>query len=449
MISKDEEKATKTTRFFAWLQENGSSINPSIEIKHSEGSGHYVCAKSDIPSGELLFRIPKSILFHVGTSVLKEKIQLWDLSAWDSLILCILYEYGQSGSFFKPYFSMLPHSLHLPLFWTPAQLEHLRGTSIHETASDLSVRAQYESIVEPILAQHPEYFSDRTLFNYEMYRLVGGIVKAYSFTCPSKGASLNEDIAEDQLLEDSFPDSEGDICMVPLADMLNHKTGLNNARLFFEEDHLEMISIQPIAAGKEVFNTYGPLNNSDLLLNYGFVDLDNPVVSMHFSHVEVLKHARKALKLEESEIVSKKMDFLKENDMIPGYYIFSSEELFADSIKCIFRILESSLKEFDSFCEISPDLLVEHILDTQVREKSLFCEFYFDLVSERESILKKTFSLINQAPTETSPSETPHRISMAKKIVKEELALLTDLKEAIQSNLEMLEMERKKKKRKL
>lgn len=77
----------------------------------------------------------------------------------------------------------------------------------------------------------------------------------------------------------SEPDSDSDsdtpnivITMVPLADMLNHRTSHNNARLFYEPEQLEMRATKAIAAGTQVYNTYGDRPNSDLLRQYGFVD---------------------------------------------------------------------------------------------------------------------------------------------------------------------------------
>ena len=64
--------------------------------------------------------------------------------------------------------------------------------------------------------------------------------------------------------------------MVPLADTLNHRTGFNNARLYYERDHLVMIAYKDCAAGEQLFNTYGDLGNRELLLRYGFVDDPNP-----------------------------------------------------------------------------------------------------------------------------------------------------------------------------
>ncbi|KAK1858835.1 hypothetical protein I4F81_001435 [Pyropia yezoensis] len=40
--------------------------------------------------------------------------------------------------------------------------------------------------------------------------------------------------------------------MVPAADLLNHRTGWNNARLYFEADALHMVTITPVAAGAQL-----------------------------------------------------------------------------------------------------------------------------------------------------------------------------------------------------
>lgn len=80
----------------------------------------------------------------------------------------------------------------------------------------------------------------------------------------------------------SFMDEDGTILIVPLADILNHKTGYNNARLFMEKDQLQMIAVKDIPAGEQIFNTYGEIGNAELLFKYGYLDDPNP-----FSSVEI------------------------------------------------------------------------------------------------------------------------------------------------------------------
>lgn len=63
--------------------------------------------------------------------------------------------------------------------------------------------------------------------------------------------------------------------MVPFWDMLNHVSP-ERATVALRHDperaRLEMVTVRRAAAGEEVFNTYGPLGNGELLRRYGFVE---------------------------------------------------------------------------------------------------------------------------------------------------------------------------------
>jgi SET domain-containing protein 6 len=82
----------------------------------------------------------------------------------------------------------------------------------------------------------------------------------------TEGAGEEEEEEED--IEDP-----SDVAMVPLADALNARYGSENAKLFYEESCLKMVTTKPIASGDQIWNTYGDPPNSDLLRRYGHVDL--------------------------------------------------------------------------------------------------------------------------------------------------------------------------------
>lgn len=111
-----------------------------------------------------------------------------------------------------------------------------------------------------------------TISDKELERLfhyAGCVISAYSFS------------------EDA--DQELDIGLVPLADTLNHKTGFNNARLYYEKEHLKMICHADCPKGEQLFNTYGDLGNRDLLIKYGFVDEPNPFHVITIDPIEWLR----------------------------------------------------------------------------------------------------------------------------------------------------------------
>lgn len=68
-------------------------------------------------------------------------------------------------------------------------------------------------------------------------------------------------------------DNPADIAMVPMADMLNARFESENAKLFYEENILRMVTTKPIKRGEQIWNTYGDPPNSYLLRRYGHVDV--------------------------------------------------------------------------------------------------------------------------------------------------------------------------------
>lgn len=102
-----------------------------------------------------------------------------------------------------------------------------------------------------------------------LFHYAGCLISAYSFC---------ED-AEQEL----------DIALVPFADTLNHRTGFNNARLYYEKELLKMVCHSDCPKGEQLFNTYGDLGNRDLLIKYGFVDEPNPHHTVAFDPIEWLR----------------------------------------------------------------------------------------------------------------------------------------------------------------
>ena len=147
---------------------------------------------------------------------------------------------------------------------------------------------QFNEQIVPILESNPRYF-DKKHFTLDLYRWMGAVVLSYSFTFPK-----DDDVPCDQ--HDGMADSDRvEVMMVPMADMLNQRTGYNNARCFQsdgkkEDDEetidkdgekcttekpsehvvLEMIAISRIEKSCEIVNTYVDLPNAELLRKYSF-----------------------------------------------------------------------------------------------------------------------------------------------------------------------------------
>jgi SET domain-containing protein 6 len=146
---------------------------------------------------------------------------------------------------------------------------------------------------------------------------MGSLIMAYAFHNENEDEEEEEEEEEDEdAMEEDKKGEEQEpkvsVSMVPMADMLNHKTGHNNARLFHEKDCLRMVAIKNIPTGQQIYNTYGDLCNADLLRKYGFVDVPNPHNIVEISGEVVVAKCRQGLEEGKEEIV----EWLLEQDAL-------------------------------------------------------------------------------------------------------------------------------------
>lgn len=197
-----------------------------------------------------------------------------------------MFEDSQPSSHWRTYLDILPHTLNTPVFWTDSQLGLLKGSSILTRIGAKQIEKDYKKVIVPLLTRAELYTVSEAeipairdkYFSFAQYRRFGSLIMAYSFTY-----------------------DDGSIAMVPMADMLNHRTGYNNARLYFDQEDdtlaspekqqertegehtpkkakksentfLHMRTRRNINAEEELYNTYGTLPDSELLRKYGYVE---------------------------------------------------------------------------------------------------------------------------------------------------------------------------------
>ena len=73
---------------------------------------------------------------------------------------------------------------------------------------------------------------------------------------------------------------------------------------------LQVVAAQPLAAGTEVFNSYGELSNAELLIKYGFALRGNPFSTVELDKAALLAAAAEALG--DSEMVARQ-HFIEEH----------------------------------------------------------------------------------------------------------------------------------------
>lgn len=230
-------------------------------------------ATQDLSEDEELFSIPRASILTNETTDLPANIRKELDHPWLSLILVMVHEYlkGTESSWY-PYFNLLPETFDSLMFWSDEELQLLKGSAVVDKIGKESADSTFTEQLIPLIAQHANIFQTAGRSNDELLSLchrMGSTIMAYAFDLekpePSQPHKEEEEWEEE---ESAISLPKG---MIPLADMLNANADHNNAKLFYQDDKVVMKTLQPVRAGEELFNDFGPLPRSDLLRRYGYV----------------------------------------------------------------------------------------------------------------------------------------------------------------------------------
>ncbi|EWM25607.1 set domain containing protein [Nannochloropsis gaditana] len=254
----DESAVNKYDRFLKWLLDNGAHF-PLLELREYESDVRGVHAKEALAGDQVVVEIPLRCLItvemgkesDVGKAVLASNLPL-DAPKHIFLMLFMLTDRRNPSSFFKPYYDILPSSLsNMPIFWTDEELAYLKGshllTQIEERKR--AIEADYAAIAD-VAPSLP------SICSVEEFKWARMCVCSRNF-----GLEVNRIRTA---------------ALVPYADMLNHqrpretKWTFDNARQAFT-----ITTLQPIAPGAQVYDSYGQKCNHRFLLNYGFAVENN------------------------------------------------------------------------------------------------------------------------------------------------------------------------------
>lgn len=203
------------------------------------------------------------------------------------------------------YFDILPQQFDTPMFWNETDMQELKGTSILSKIGREEATKDYLEKVRPYIRQRANILFGSLLdgtrleelidehYSLDQFHIMGSRILSRSFHVKDakegiygeegkeyddremKSEDGDDDDSDEEDDEEGLEDIEK-VSMVPMADMLNARSGHDNAHLFYKQDRLEMRAIQTIEKGEMIWNTYGDPPSSDLLRRYGYVDLGNP-----------------------------------------------------------------------------------------------------------------------------------------------------------------------------
>ncbi|ORY84655.1 hypothetical protein BCR35DRAFT_302960 [Leucosporidium creatinivorum] len=278
MTAPAQTSTAEEASFFSWLTTNGATISPALGLSSFPGMGRGAIALEDIQPDTLLFALPRPLLLTTSTSKLPSLLPdgaFSTLGGWTPLILILMYEsLHPETSLWTPYFSLLPKtdSFHSLMFWEAAELEDLQGSMVLGKVGKEEAEEEFETVLKPFVEEHESALGPKEGYTLERFHWCGSLVLSRSFHVDAKE---EEEESDDEEEEEEEKEDVADVAMVPMADLLNAKSGADNARLFYEPLTLNMMSTSFIPKGSQIFNTYADPPNSDLLRRYGHVDDEN------------------------------------------------------------------------------------------------------------------------------------------------------------------------------
>ena len=255
--------------------------------------------------GEEVIRVPQKAMLSVDTAkassigTLIERDPL--LKTMPNVVLAIhlLIERNSPASIWEPYINILPHVYNTVLYFTPKQLEGLKGSPALEDALK-----QFKFVARQY-AYFYRLFSNTLLkdyLTYDEYRWAVSTVMTRQNVVPSSAD------APDTLVN----------TLIPLWDMANHDQGEISTDYDLEAQVSLCLAHRDFAAGEQLTIFYGVRTNCDLLIHNGFVYPNNPhdslTLRLGVAKTDPLSAARLAL-LERVGVVSQK--FLLRRAAVP------------------------------------------------------------------------------------------------------------------------------------
>lgn len=247
--------------FAQWLSKNG--VQSRASLGKFDDLRYGAVASSEIKSGDFLLRVPQELLITPDVISTLEITKYEDFKlSYEPLMLWLLHERANANSFWLPYLRILPTSFEFhPFFWTDEQLALTVGTGL------------------------PDAIIERRKLLPQTYKLLSDNWVVKNNLLPS--FTYDEYIWAFMVVQTRAWSLDGKLTLVPLADMLNHDStaGVGNLLEVDGKNFFTINATRDYEQGAQVFDSYGPRSNFDLLKSYGFVLENNPFDSatLHFS----------------------------------------------------------------------------------------------------------------------------------------------------------------------
>ncbi|NXX88029.1 SETD4 protein, partial [Centropus bengalensis] len=290
-----------------WLKDRGledSNLRPAQFCDTGRG----LMTTKALQAGDLIISLPEKCLLTTATvlsSSLGGYITKWKPPVSPLIALCtflIAEKHAGEKSLWKPYLDVLPKTYTCPVC-LEQDVVSLLPEPLRKKAQEqrtmvcelyMSSKAFFSSL-QPLFAENTE-----AIFNYSALEWAWCTINTRT-------------IYMKQSQKECFS-LEPDVCaLAPYLDLLNHSPNVQVKAAFNEQTRsYEIWTNSRCKKYEEVFICYGPHDNQRLLLEYGFVAMNNPHSSVYVSSDTLLKYFPPLDKQRNAKIsILKDHDFLE------------------------------------------------------------------------------------------------------------------------------------------
>lgn len=356
--------AEKSAALVQWLKDNdmylselagwGRAMHPLAIANETtddgESSGRGLVAVKNISQGESVFEVPFRVVL-TKERALKEVPELQeDIDEYIAIAILLIQERAKGEkSFWRPYLDVLPDDEQLiPLFrWNEDDMRLLEGSPCISAARSLKSKlaTEFEKARNIVFEGRRDRFPEH-VFTVEAWEWAFAILFS---------RAINLTVIQQ-------------IALVPYADLLNHNpfcsTYIDVVKEAFSDDrYVTLYTDRPYSKMDQVFVTYGPKSNGELLLLYGFITDRNP-----YDNVEII------VSLEESDqLYERKKKYLQESgvDTSATFPLYSDRypmELIEFLRFCVCNEEELDSADFGDFINENNETLVARSLINACKE---------------------------------------------------------------------------------
>ncbi|KAF2261615.1 SET domain-containing protein [Lojkania enalia] len=257
-----------------WFRDNGGWLNINIRIAYDQSRGFHAQAVDSLTAPFFVATCPIDLTLsylnldnsqkfvpHVE-SPLRELLGQVPSHVLSYLFLIEQTKIGHRSRW-APYISCLPgpKDMTTPIWFDDEDFKILEGTNLRKAAAERlgTLERELDSAKE---IMHGLGWSDVEKDKYDLtsFKWAATIMTSRTFTSSK-----------------ILPDLPKFGVLFPIIDILNHDVNAKVGWDFVESQSFSLKVFTDVEAGAEIYNTYAPKANDELLMGYGFCIPDNPV----------------------------------------------------------------------------------------------------------------------------------------------------------------------------